>query len=124
MSMTRLKIFTAALLLATGSMACLPARADTGSTPVKAMTDQEVRNYASATAALLQLNNVVAARAATATPTERATIEQQANADRQMILGRYALDPTSFNAISKAVETNPALSDRVRQVMMDQVLGS
>jgi enolase len=124
MSMMKLKIFGTALLLAAGSVACLPARADTGSTPAKAVTDQDVRNYAGATAALLSLNNTVAARIATATPTERATIEQQANADRQMILGRYALDPTRFNAISKAVEADPALGDRVRKVMMDSILGT
>jgi len=122
--MMTFKIFATALLLAAGSVSCLPARADTGSTPAKTVTDQEVRNYAGATAALLQLNTAVAARTATATPTERATIEQQASADRQMILGRYALDPTSFNAISKAVEADPALGDRVRKVMMDSILGS
>jgi len=124
MPMMTFKIFATALLLAAGSVSCLPARADTGSTPAKTVTDQEVRNYAGATAALLQLNTAVAARTATATPTERATIEQQASADRQMILGRYALDPTSFNAISKAVEADPALGDRVRKVMMDSILGS
>src|SRR4051812_48270207 len=113
MPMTTLKIFATALMLAAGSMTCLPAQADTGSTPAKTVTDQEVRNYAGATAALLQLNNLVAARTAAATPAERTTIEQQANSDRRMILGRYALDPTSFNAISKAVEADPALSDRV-----------
>jgi hypothetical protein len=124
MSMMMLRILGAALLLGAGSLSCLPARADTGSTPAKAVTDQDVRNYAGATAALLQLNAVVAARTATATPAKRATIEQQANADRQAILGRYALDPASFNAISKAVEADPALGDRVRKVMMDGILGT
>jgi len=124
MSMMTFRIFAAALLLAAGSMSCLPAWADTGSTPAKAVTDQDVRNYAGATAALLQLNNMVAARTATATPTERVTIEQQANAERQTILGRYALDRASFNAISKAVEADPALGDRVRKVMMDSILGT
>jgi len=124
MPMMTFKIFATALLLGAGSMSCLPARADTGSTPATPVTDQDVRNYAGATAALLQLNTAVAARAATATPIERATIEQQANADRQMILGRYALDPARFNAISKSVEADPALGDRVRKVMMDSILGS
>ena len=123
MPMMTLKIFGAALVLAAGAVSCLPAQADTASTPAKAVTDQEVRNYAGAMAALQQLNNAVAARTATATPTERSAIEQQANAARQAILGRYALDPASFNAISKAVEADPALGNRVRKVMMDTVLG-
>jgi hypothetical protein len=123
MSMMTFRIFGAALVLATGAVSCLPALADTASTPAKAVTDQEVRNYAGAMAALLQLNNAVAARTAAATPTERTAIEQQANAARQTILGRYALDPASFNAISKAVEADPVLGDRVRKVMMDTVLG-
>jgi hypothetical protein len=122
--MIMFRIFGAAFLLAAGSMSCQPAMADTASAPARAVTDQDVRNYAGATAALLQLNTMVAARTATATPTERATIEQQANADRQTILGRYELDPASFNAISKAVEADPILGDRVRRVMMDSVLGS
>jgi len=83
-----------------------------------------VRNYAGAMAALQQLNSTVAARTAAATQTERSAIEQQANAARQTILGRYALDPLTFNAISKAVEADPVLGDRVRKVMMDTVLGS
>ncbi|MEO8375082.1 MAG: DUF4168 domain-containing protein [Sphingomonas bacterium] len=123
MSMMMFKIFGAALVLAAGAGSCLSAQADTVSAPVKAVTDQEVRNYAGAMAALLQLNNAVAARTAVATPTERTAIEQQANAARQTILGRYALDPASFNAISKAVEADPILGDRVRKVMMDTVLG-
>ena len=123
MSMMTLRIFSAALVLAAGAVSCLPAQADTASTPAKAVTDQEVRNYAGAMAALQQLNNAVAARTAAATPTERTAIEQQANAARQAILGRYALDPASFNAISKAVEADPALGNRVRKVMMDTVLG-
>jgi len=124
MSMMTLKIFGAAFLLAAGTVACLPALADTASTPAKAVTDQEVRNYAGAMAALQQLNNAVAARTAAAAPTERSAIEQQANAARQTILDRYALDPASFNALSKAVEADPVLGDRVRKVMMDTVLGS
>ena len=123
MPMMTLKIFSAAFLLAAGAVAYLPARADTDSTSAKAVTDQEVRNYAGAMAALQQLNNAVAARTAAATPTERSAIEQEANAARQTILGRYALDPSSFNAISKAVEADPLLGDRVRKVMMDAVLG-
>ena len=123
MSMKTFRIFSAALVLAAGAVACLPAQADTASTPAKAVTDQEVRNYAGAMAALQQLNNAVAARTAAATPTERTAIELQANAARQAILGRYALDPASFNAISKAVEADPALGNRVRKVMMDTVLG-
>ena len=124
MPMTRFRIFSAALVLAAGALSCLPAQADTASAPAKAVTDQEVRNYAGAMAALQQLNNAVAARtAAAATPTERTAIEQQANAARQTILGRYALDPASFNAISKAVEADPVLGNRVRKVMMDTVLG-
>ena len=124
MPMMTLRIFGAALVLATGAVSCLPAHADTASTPVRAVTDQEVRNYAGAMAALQLLNNAVAARTAAATPTERSAIEQEANAARQTILGRYALDPASFNAISKAVEADPALGNRVRKVMMDTVLGS
>ena len=123
MPMMTLRIFGAALVLATGAVSCLPAHADTASTPARAVTDQEVRNYAGAMAALQQLNNTVAARIAAATPTERTAIEQQANAARQTILGRYALDPASFNAISKAVEADPVLGNRVRKVMMDTVLG-
>ena len=123
MSMMTLRIFSAALVLAAGAVSCLPAQADTASTPATAVTDQEVRNYAGAMAALQQLNNTVAARIAAATPTERTAIEQQANAARQTILGRYALDPASFNAISKAVEADPVLGNRVRKVMMDAVLG-
>lgn len=123
MSMMTLRIFSAALVLAAGAVSCLPAQADTASAPAKAVTDQEVRNYAGAMAALQQLNNAVAARTAAATPTERTAIEQQANAARQTILGRYALDPASFNAISKAVEADPVLGNRVRKVMMDTVLG-
>jgi hypothetical protein len=124
MPMMMLKIFGAAVLLAAAAMPCQPAWADTGSMAPRRVTDQDVRNYAGATAALLQLNTAAAARAATATPTERAAIEQQANADRQTILGRYELDPASFNAISKAVEADPVLGDRVRRVMMDNLLGS
>jgi len=124
MSMIRFKIFSAALMLATGSIAYQPAQADTASVPARAMTDQEVRNYAGAMAALLQLNSAAAAHVAAATPTERPAIEQEANAARQTILDRYALDPASFNAISKAVEADPVLGDRVRKVMMDTVLGS
>ena len=124
MPMIRFEIFGAALLLAVGSMSCQPAQADTVSTPARAVSDQEVRNYAGAMAALLQLNNTVAARGAAATPTERTAIEQQANAARQTILDRYGLDPASFKAISKAVEADPVLGDRVRKVMMDTVLGS
>lgn len=123
MSMMTFRIFSAALVLAASAGSCLPAQADTASAPAKAVTDQEVRNYAGAMAALQQLNNAVAARTAAATPTERSAIEQQANAARQTILGRYALDPVSFNAISKAVEADPILGDRVRKVMMDTVLG-
>ena len=123
MSMMTFKIFSAALVLAAGAVACLPAQADTASTPVKAVTDQEVRNFAGAVAALQQLNNAVAARTAAAAPTERSGIEQQANAARQTILDRYALDPASFNALSRAVEADPVLGDRVRKVMMDAVLG-
>ncbi|MEP7006954.1 MAG: DUF4168 domain-containing protein [Sphingomonas bacterium] len=122
MPMMTLKIFSAALVLAAGAVSCLPAQADTASAPVRAVTDQEVRNYAGAMAALLQLNNAVAARTA-ATPTERTAIEQQAKAARQTILGRYALDPASFNATSKAVEADPIWGNRVRKVMMDTVLG-
>jgi hypothetical protein len=122
-----MKILGAAALLA-GSMTCTVARADTApddaSAAAKTPTDQELRNYAGAMAALLQLNNAVAKRSADANPTERAAIEQQANATRQSILDRYSLDPASFNAISKAVEADPALGDRVRRVMMDSVLGS
>ena len=123
MPMTMFRIFSAALVLAAGAVACLPAQADTASTPVKAVTDQEVRNFAGAVAALQQLNNAVAARTAAAAPTERSGIEQQANAARQTILDRYALDPASFNALSRAVEADPVLGDRVRKVMMDAVLG-
>jgi len=126
MSMMKLSLFGrmcgAALSLAV--ISGQPARADTASPPARAVTDRDVRNYAGATAALLQLNAVVASRTAAASPAERATIEQQANADRQTILGRYELDPTRFNAISKAVEADPMLGDRVRRVMMDTVLGS
>lgn len=121
--MKTFRIFSAALVLAAGAVSCLPAQADTVSTAAKAVTDQEVRNYAGAMAALLQLNNAVAARTAAATPIERTAIEQQANTARQTILDRYALDPASFNAISKAVEGDPVLGDRVRKVMMDSVLG-
>lgn len=124
MPMIRFKIFGAALLLSAGAMSWQPAQADTASTPARAVSDQEVRNYAGAMAALLQLNDAVAARGAAATPTERTAIEQQANAARQTILDRYGLDPASFNAISKAVEADPVLGDRVRKVMMDTVLGS
>jgi len=124
MPMIMFRIFGAALLLAAGSMSSQPVMADTVSAPARVVTDQDVRSYAGATAALLQLNSVVTARIATATPTERATIEQQANVERQTILGRYQLDPASFNAISKAVEADPLLGDRVRRVMMDSVLGS
>ena len=123
MPMTRFRIFSAALVLAAGALSCLPAQADTASAPAKAVSDQEVRNYAGAMAALQQLNNAVAARMAAATPTERTAIEQQANAARQTILGRYALDPASFNAISKAVEADPVLGNRIRKVMMDTVVG-
>ena len=119
-----MKSLGVAALLAAGPMICPAAQADTTSTPAKAPTDQELRNYAGAMAALLQLNQAVAARAGAANPTERAAIEQQANTDRQTILGRYELDPASFNAISKAVEADPVLGDRVRRVMMDSVLGS
>jgi hypothetical protein len=119
-----MKSLGAAALLAAASITCPVAQADTVSAPAKAPTDQELRNYAGAMAALLQMNNVVAARTATATPAERTAIEQQANTDRQAILDRYALDPASFNAISKAVEADPVLGDRVRRVMMDTVLGS
>ena len=122
MSMMMFRLLGGALLLA--AISWQPAQADTASMSGRAVTDREVRNYAGATAALLRLNTVVAARTATATPTERSTIEQQANADRQTILGRYELDPASFNAISKAVEADPILGDRVRRVMMDSVLGS
>lgn len=122
--MKRLKILGLAGLLAAGPMICPAAQADTDSIPAKVVTDQEVRNYAGAMAALQQMNTVVAAQLAAATPAERTTIEQQANTDRQTILDRYSLDPASFNAISKAVEADPVLGDRVRRVMMDSVLGS
>jgi len=122
--MKRLKILGLAALLAAGPMICPAAQADTDSTPAKVVTDQEVRNYAGAMAALQQMNMVVAAQLAAATPAERTTIEQRANTDRQTILDRYSLDPASFNAISKAVEADPVLGDRVRKVMMDSVLGS
>ena len=69
MPMMTFRIFSAALVLAASAVSCLPARADTASTPAKAVTDQEVRNYAGAMAALQQLNNTVAARIAAATPT-------------------------------------------------------
>ena len=71
-----MKCLAVAALLTTGSMACPVAQADTASTPAKAPTDQELRNYAGAMAALLQLNQAVAAQAAAANPTERAAIEK------------------------------------------------
>lgn len=119
-----LKILGTAAWLAAGPMLCPAAQADTDSTPARAVTDQDVRNYAGAMTALQQMNTIVAAQLAAAKPADRVTIEQQANTDRQTILGRYSLDAASFNAISKAVEADPVLSDRVRKVMMDSVLGS
>ena len=75
-------------------------------------------------AELQRLNQLVATREGTVPPAQRPTLEQEADAQRRGILQRYALDPATFNAMSKAVETDPALNERVRQAVMASLLGS
>ena len=116
------KVLGAALLLAAGSSLCSAAQTNNTTTPVASFTQEEVKRYAGALAELQRLNQLVTTRAAALAPAQRAELDQQADEQRRTILQRYALDPNSFNAMSKAVETDPALSERVRQALMDTLL--
>ena len=118
------KVLGAALLLATGSSLCSAAQTKTTAPAVASFTEEEVKRDADALAALQRLNQQVATKEPTLAPDQRAELEQEANEQRRGILQHFALDPASFNAMSKAVETDPALSERVRQALMTSLLGS
>jgi ABC-type sugar transport system substrate-binding protein len=121
------KILGAAALLAGGSSLCSAApTTPTGAATATAsasFTQDEVKRYASAMAELQRLNQLVATREGTVPAEQRPALEQEADQQRRGILQHYALDPTTFNAISKAVETDPALNERVRQAVMASLLG-
>lgn len=116
-------VLGAALLLAAGSSLCSAAQTNNTATPVASFTQEEVKRYAGALAELQRLNQIVTTRAAALAPADRAVLDQQADEQRRGILQRYALDPNSFNAMSKAVESDPALSERVRQALMASLVG-
>jgi hypothetical protein len=117
----------AALLLGgTGFAAAAQADQTVPSTPpaAKPFSDQQILGYAAALAELNRLNSAVAAQQPTLPPADQPAFAQQVDAQRLAILTRNGLDATTFNAISKAVEDDPALRDRARQAMMDKLLGS
>lgn len=118
------KVLGAAMLLAGGSSLCSAAQTAPAAAAATSFTQDEVKRYASAMAELQRLNQLVATREGTVPPAQRPALEQEADAQRRGILQHYAFDPTTFNAMSKAVETDPALSDRVRQAVMASLLGS
>lgn len=118
------KALGAALLLAAGTGVSVAAQADQAAPPATSFSDQQVKGYATAIAELSRLNTVVAQQQPALPAAEQPAFAQQANEQRLAILTRNGLDATTFNAISKAVENDPALRDRARQAMMDKLLGS
>jgi hypothetical protein len=119
------RTLAAALLLAgTGFAAAAQADQSVPSAPpaAKPFSDQQILGYAAALAELNRLNSAVAAQQPTLPPADQPAFAQQADAQRLAILTRNGLDATTFNAISKAVEDDPALRDRARQAMMDKLL--
>lgn len=98
-----------------------------GQAPVPAATTfkrDALRAYAGALVELQALQRQVAAQSASLTVAQRTALAGQAAAQMALVLQRHELDPATFNAISKAVEANPDIRLKVRQAMMDEVMGT
>lgn len=118
------KVLGAAALLVAGSGVGSAAQTDTGVAAATRFPQEQVQRYAAAMAAIERLNQRVATREVALPEAQRPALAQQADEERLGILQRYALDPATFNAMSKAVEADPALRERVRQALMDNLLGT
>lgn len=116
-------VLGAALLLGAGSSLCSAAQTNSAAPAVASYTQEEVKRYADALAALQRLNQQVATKEPTLAPEQRVALQQEANEQRRGILQHFALDPATFNAMSKAVEADPALAERVRQTLMASMVG-
>jgi len=114
-----------ALAMLSGSPAFASAAAVTASTSIRGtFTPAQLSHYAAALVELEQVGAVLAVHEAGLPAAQRAALAQQARSERMAIVQRNDLDPATFNAISKAVEADAALRLKVRQAMMDKVIGT
>ncbi|GAA0332182.1 hypothetical protein GCM10009087_47990 [Sphingomonas oligophenolica] len=117
-----------ALLVAIPSMAgaayleTSPVTAPAG--PGKSVTREQLHDYAAALVEVEGLQQAVAAQLAKLAPADRQTLVRQSNAQMMSIVRRHGFDSKTFNAVSKAVESQPDLRREVRQEMMEKVMGT
>lgn len=101
---------------ATGVPAAKPVR--------NTFTPTQLSNYAAALVDIEVAGEAVAAQEASLPTEQREAIDRQAQSGTKMIVQRNDLDPATFNAISRAVESDPTLRLKVHQAMMDKVVGT
>jgi len=114
-----------ALALLQGSPALASVATVAAPVPIQRhFTPAQLSHYAAALVELEQVGAVLTAREASLPTAQREALARQAGSEKMAIVQRNDLDPATFNAISKAVEADPALRMKIHQAMMDKVIGT
>ncbi|MFA5962908.1 MAG: DUF4168 domain-containing protein [Sphingomonas sp.] len=103
-----------------------PPMAD-GQQPVlaaTAFTAEQISDYAAALVELQRIQRNVAKQSAGVPAPQNAQLLAEAKDVMHSAIERHGLDAATFNAISGAVEKDRGLRLRVRQAMMDDLLGT
>lgn len=105
-----------AATVAAGLLAAKPAQTS--------FTPAQLSHYAAALVDIELAGEAAAAQEARLPAAQRGALAHEARSETMLIVQRNDLDPATFNAISRAVEADPALRRKVHQTMMDKVLGT
>lgn len=102
----------------------LMARGQQPAKPATAFTPEQISDYAAALVELQRIQRNVAKQSAGVPPPQSAQLLAEAKNVMRSAIERHGLDAVTFNAISGAVEKDSGLRLKVRQAMMDDLLGT
>lgn len=87
------------------------------------LTKKQVHDYAQALSEIMILKHAAAEKSKNMSSDERLRMRLQLDAQVAQTLARYDLNRPEFNQISSAVERDSGLRSRVRQLMMEEIVG-